>query len=71
MLNLRESADACLPHLREFEDVLGAVDDPEGAVGQPLADVSGMEPAVGVYSLPRLLRVLVVALAVPEKMVQS
>ena len=42
--------------------MLGAVDDAEGSVGQPLADVARMQPAVGVNGLTRLLRVLVVAL---------
>ena len=46
--------------LRELEDVLGAIDDLEGSVGEDLADISGVEEPVLVEGLGRLLLVLVV-----------
>ena len=48
--------------LRQFEDVLLAVDDLETAAREPQADIPGVQPAVRVQDLPCLLLVLVVSL---------
>ena len=53
-------ASAQAPTLRELEDVLLAVKDAEGSIGQDFSDVSGVEPSVALQNFRRLVILLVV-----------
>ena len=47
--------------LRKLEDVLGPVDDLDGAILKDTHYITCLEPAIGIESFSRLLRILVVA----------
>ena len=49
-------------HLRQLEDMLLAVYELESAIGEPAANISGVQPAIRIKSLSCLLRILEVAL---------
>ena len=57
--------------MREFEDVLLAVNDLELAARQPRADIAGVHPALAVEHLGRLLLRLEVALQSAPRVLAS
>ncbi len=48
--------------LRQLENVFLPVDDFERAIGEPSSNIPGVEPAIFVNGLSRLVRILQVAL---------
>lgn len=53
--------DSDILALGELDQVLDTVDDTESSFGVDFCDIAGLQPAVGVDGLARLLLVLVVA----------